>query len=162
MAATKYMVMFRYINPSTNQPITNDLSNEYKEEFHILFDAHPYRQGDAKWEEKIDEMIMYGNNASNPKYDMLFVYGGTKKIPKYSSYPLNGEPSGIISGVPNGYPYVVKDVYTRVTMTPWFHDSSYGSLNAAIEKAKKLVDMIGLNNVKLIKVVPFDQHIKIV
>lgn len=162
MAATKYMVMFRYINPITNQAITNDMGNEYKEEFHLIHDEHPFRKGDEAWEKKIDAMVMEGNDASNPKYNMLFVFGGTKKIPKYKNYPIDGEPYGIVTGIKTGYPYVVKDVYKRVTMSPWFHDSTYGSLTAALEKVKTMVDMIGLDNVKLIKVVPFDQKIKII
>ena len=33
MAATKYQVMFRYINPTTGVAITNDMSAEYEETF---------------------------------------------------------------------------------------------------------------------------------
>ena len=46
-------------------------------------------------------------------------------------------------------------------MSPWFVHATYGSLEAALEKAKTLVDMLGIENIKLIKVVPFDQFIKI-
>ena len=59
------------------------------------------------------------------------------------------------------YPYVIKDTYKRIQMTPWFIHATYSSLESALEKAKMLVEMIGLNNVKLIKIVPFDQFIKI-
>lgn len=59
------------------------------------------------------------------------------------------------------YPYIIKDTYKRIQMSPWFVHATYGSLEAALERAKTLVDMIGLENVKLIKVVPFDQFVKI-
>ena len=59
------------------------------------------------------------------------------------------------------YPYVIKDTYKRIPMTPWFVHATYGSLEAAIDKAKVLVDIIGLDNIKLIKLVPFDQFVKI-
>jgi len=58
-------------------------------------------------------------------------------------------------------PYLIKDTYKRIQLSPWFVNSTYGSLEAALERAKTLVDMIGINNVKLIKLVPFDQFIKI-
>ena len=46
-------------------------------------------------------------------------------------------------------------------MSPWFVHATYSSLESALERAKLLVDMIGLENVKLIKLVPFDQFVKI-
>ena len=58
-------------------------------------------------------------------------------------------------------PYLVIDTYKAIPMSPWFVHATYGSLEAALEKAKVLVDMIGLDNVKLIKIVPFDQFVKI-
>ena len=59
------------------------------------------------------------------------------------------------------YPYVIKDTYRRIQMSPWFVHATYSSLESALERAKLLVDMIGLENVKLIKLVPFDQFVKI-
>lgn len=58
-------------------------------------------------------------------------------------------------------PYLVIDTYKAIPMSPWFVHATYGSLEAALEKAKTLVDMLGIENIKLIKVVPFDQFIKI-
>ena len=60
------------------------------------------------------------------------------------------------------YPYIVKDCYERIKFSPWFVNSTCGSLEAAITKAKLLVDAVGIDNVKVIKNVPFDQFIKIV
>ena len=59
------------------------------------------------------------------------------------------------------YPYLIIDTYKAIPMSPWFVHATYGSLEAALEKAKTLVEMLGIENIKLIKVVPFDQFIKI-
>lgn len=58
-------------------------------------------------------------------------------------------------------PYLIKDQYKRIENSPWVLNCTVGSLEAALTKAKKLVEMIGIDNVKVIKVVPFDQFIKI-
>lgn len=59
------------------------------------------------------------------------------------------------------YPYVIKDTYIRVPMSPWIKGSHCGSLESAIEKCKTLVAAIGMENIKLIKVVDIRQKIKI-
>lgn len=59
------------------------------------------------------------------------------------------------------YPYLVIDTYKAIPMSPWFVHATYGSLEAALTKAKVLVEMLGIENIKLIKIVPFDQFIKI-
>ena len=59
------------------------------------------------------------------------------------------------------YPYLVIDTYKAIPMSPWFVHATYGSLEAALTKAKVLVEMLGIENIKLIKTVPFDQFIKI-
>lgn len=59
------------------------------------------------------------------------------------------------------YPYLIIDTYKSIPMSPWFVYATYGSLEAALEKAKTLVDMLGMENIKLIKIVPFDQFIRI-
>lgn len=61
----------------------------------------------------------------------------------------------------NTYPYLIKDTYKRIQLSPWFVNCTTCSLDAALTKAKILVDMIGLDNVKLIKIVPFGQFVKI-
>lgn len=58
-------------------------------------------------------------------------------------------------------PYLIKDTYKKIQLSPWFVNCTCGSLESALEKAKTLVDMIGIDNVKLIKIVPFDQFVKI-
>ena len=59
------------------------------------------------------------------------------------------------------YPYLIIDTYKSIPMSPWFVHATYGSLEAALTKAKSLVEMLGIENIKLIKIVPFDQFIKI-
>lgn len=85
MAATKYQVLYRYINEATNTAITNSMDNAYDPvcEFytdpdHKIFSPVPSVQTDAVNEQQ--EMISFGNSSSNPKTNMLFAYDGTKKI----------------------------------------------------------------------------------
>lgn len=59
------------------------------------------------------------------------------------------------------YPYLIKDTYVRIKLSPWFVNSTCGSLEAAIQKARQLIGMIGKENVKVIKLVAIDQFIKI-
>lgn len=59
------------------------------------------------------------------------------------------------------YPYAVCDTYERIEQSPWFILSTHASLTSALEKARTVVKAIGIDNVKLIKVVPTDQFIKI-
>ena len=59
------------------------------------------------------------------------------------------------------YPYVICDTYDRVEQSPWFILSTHGSLTSALEKTKAIVKSVGIENVKLIKVVPTEQFIKI-
>jgi len=58
-------------------------------------------------------------------------------------------------------PYCIKDVYKRIEASPWIVNTTLGSLAAALEKAKLLVDAIGLENVRVVKLVALDQDIKI-
>ena len=58
-------------------------------------------------------------------------------------------------------PYFIKDTYKKIPFSPWMMHSAHNSLESALAMARKLVSMVGINNVKLIKYVPIDQHIKI-
>ena len=58
-------------------------------------------------------------------------------------------------------PYAIKDQYRRIDSSPWLVNCTVGSLEAALIKAKKLIEMIGLENVKVIKLVTIDQFVKI-
>ena len=85
MAATKYQVLYRYINEATNTAITNNMVNSYEpvREFytdpdHKIFSPDLIVQAEATDEQQ--EMISFGNSSDNPKTNMLFAYDGTKKI----------------------------------------------------------------------------------
>ena len=85
MATTKYQLLYRYMNESTNTPITNDASNEYikAEEFYTIdhkIEASSDETVKIEGEYDKEEMISYGNNPANPKNNMIFAYDGTKKI----------------------------------------------------------------------------------
>ena len=60
------------------------------------------------------------------------------------------------------YPYIISDTYEKVEQSPWFVLSTHASLSSALEKVKPVVKALGLENVKLVKVVPTDQRVKIV
>lgn len=57
--------------------------------------------------------------------------------------------------------YYIKDEYVPIPLSPWMLHSIHASLESALESAKKLVSMVGIDNVKLVKHVPLDQFIKI-
>lgn len=59
------------------------------------------------------------------------------------------------------YPYAICDTYERIEQSPWFILSTHSSLTSALEKVKAVVKSVGINNVKLIKVVPTEQFVKI-
>lgn len=58
-------------------------------------------------------------------------------------------------------PYAICDTYERIEQTPWFILSTHSSLTSALEKARAVVKSVGIDNVKIIKVVPTEQFVKI-
>lgn len=58
-------------------------------------------------------------------------------------------------------PYFIKDTYEKVKLSPWILHSVHNSLESGLTAAKKLVTMVGLDNVKLVKNVPIGQKLKI-
>lgn len=145
MAATKYQVMARYFNTSTNNPITNSENTTYEK----TFGFYTIDQSD-----RISDYMIEGNSPENVKTDMLFAYSGTKIV-----YPDADTQDYYCSDFK--MPFIIIDQYERVFFSPWFINYTSGSLNSAIEKARNLVNTIGMDNVKVIKVVPFDQFIEI-
>ena len=144
MAATQYQVMCRYFNTSTNNPITNNSSTEYEKVFGFYT---------VDKSEEISDYMIEGNSPENVKTDMLFAYAGTKIVsPDTEEY---------VNSTKYKNPYMIIDQYERVMFSPWFVNYTTSSLTAAVEKAKQLIGTIGKSNVKIIKVVPFDQFIKI-
>ena len=145
MAAVKYQILSRYYNTNTNNAITNDSANEYEKDF--IFST-------VDVSDQITDEIINGNSPENIKTDMLFSYAGTRIV-----YPDKDKQQYYCPNLK--YPYMIIDTYKRVSFSPWFVVHTCGSLESALEKAKMIVNHIGINNVKLIKVVPFDQKIKI-
>ena len=84
MAATKYQLLYRYINEATNIAITNESTEEYVpvREFytmdHAIFSSDA--QTKAAAEDEQQEMIANANDPGNVKTNMLFAFEGTKKI----------------------------------------------------------------------------------
>lgn len=58
-------------------------------------------------------------------------------------------------------PYIIKDQYEKVSLSPWMLHSVHNSLDSGLTAAKTLVSMIGIDNVKLVKYVPVGQFIDI-
>ena len=58
-------------------------------------------------------------------------------------------------------PYIIKDNYTNITLSPWISHSVHNSLKHALGAAEIIASKIGIDNVKLIKKVPIDRYIDI-
>lgn len=155
MAATRYEVLYRYYNVDMKMPITNVVNEEWcscfdnkegngicKETFEFCTKADPVQ------ERKIQDLLIYGNNASNPKFNMFFIYRNREM--KYSNANTNA------------LPYALMDSLERIPVAPWFVHSSHASLNSAMAKMRSLANLIGHENVKIGKVVSLEQYIEIV
>lgn len=153
MAATKYMLLYRFINEDTNQPITNDPDLEYKPVCEFYTSHHKLYQGNQNQQDEAyqAQQDMLFNAMDSTSTNMFFAYDCTKKI-KHKG--VDGQPH-------SEEPYLIKDEYKRIDGSPWLTHSVCGSLTAAIERAKTLCGKLGIENVKLIKVVAYDQSLKI-
>ena len=95
------------------------------------------------------------NNIQNKHYDT------------FGNYLIVDETNIIRDTIPAHYedtgshPYYIKDQYQKIELSPWILHSVHNSLESSLTSAKKLVSMIGIENVKLIKHVPIEQFIKI-
>lgn len=153
MAATQYMLLYRLFNEDINQPITNDPSLTYKPvcefytQHHKLYSGSTVQQDEAYQAQQQILLNAMNSDATN----MFFVFDGTKKIKHVG---VNGEEH-------LEDPYLVKDTYRRINGSPWLMHCVSASLTSALEKAKTLCGMIGKENVKLIKVVAYDQYLTI-
>ncbi len=105
----------------------------------------------------ITTLYGYGSAKATGSWDSTYLYGSvvvnnaqleTTTIPGHYEEALDS-------------PYLIMDTYKRIQLSPWFVNCTCGSLESALTKARLLVDMLGIENVKLIKVVPFDQFVKI-
>lgn len=163
MATTQYQVLYRYFNTDMNRCITNLTKEEWtsatdtkvsnsKEVFEFYTgksseDQPMTEQQKFAETQRLQNLIIEGNKATNPKFDMFFIYDGRNVI--YSN--KNGD-----------FPYVLADHMKRILVSPWFVSSTHGSLEAAMTRAKALIKKIGVDNVRVGKVIPLEQYIEIV
>lgn len=101
--------------------------------------------------------------ASNPKYDMIFMYDGIGNV-VFPGY--NGVASQVDKNPPSNDTKIAPEVYyermKRIKLDPWFLHSTYHSLRAVMNRAEELVNILGVDGVKIGKVVALDQYIEIV
>ncbi len=163
MATTKYEVLCRYYNVDMKMPITNIVN----ETWISCFDEVPTKglystetfefcreediKNDKQIEIKLQNLLVEGNNANNPKFNMFFMYKSREFM--YPETKTNSD---------DEYPYVLMDRMERVLLSPWFVHSTHASLNSAMTKARKLAALVGHDNIKIGKIVPLDQYIEIV
>jgi hypothetical protein len=164
MAQTEYQVLCRFINTVSQRAITNKSKDKWISVFG--FDEDHHIPANIAWtgnnpevtefmneastrehETKLQGLIIEGNKITNSKYDMLYVYAGCDIY-----YPKDDK----------SYPYVLKDKYERILTRPWFVYCTCGSLNAAMERVKTLINKVGIENVQICKCVPLDQFPKLV
>lgn len=145
MAIVQYQVMYKYVNPVTNVPCTNNSKEDYNE-LKFIRDYLP-KEASSQVEETILE-----RDPSNPKYDMLFVYSGVSPINKDLKNELynsnNTQQKEVIT--------VIGENFTRCKGEAWFISSTHASLKSALNSAKALVLALGNENVKVAKLVPLD------
>lgn len=163
MAATKYEVLCRYYNVDMKMPITNIVNETWVSCFDTMPDKGNYSvetfefcrkedvEKDKQIEIKLQNLLVKGNNTSNPKFNMFFMYKSRDFI-----YPKTKQNQD------EEYPYVLMDRLERVPLSPWFLHSTHASLSSAMTKARALANIIGHSNIKIGKVVSLDQYIEIV
>ena len=95
---------------------------------------------------------------TNPKYEMIFMYEGLGKE-EADKNVYNENPANTNAQIT---PYVYYDNMKRVEISPWFFYAQYGSLNAAMNKAAELVNIMGTDGVMVGKDVALEQFIEIV
>ena len=152
----------------------------------LITDATPFKLATSGWAAhaaKSEVITSYGGTpyyagpvavgGNNTTRRTIYTYGSTvnsvcstEEMFMYGVFTVTKEQvlMGVIPGHyedVNSYPYLIKDTYKRIQLSPWFVNCTTCSLEAALIKAKILVDMTGLDNVKLIKLVPFGQFVKI-
>lgn len=156
MATTKYEVLCRYYNMDMKMPITNIVNETWVSFFEDTIPKGSYsketfefcKQSDPIQERKIQDLLIYGNNSSNPKFNMFFMYNSRDFM-----YSNKGT---------DDFPYVLVDRMEKVPLSPWFIHSTHASLNSAMTKARALANLVGHENIKIGKIVPLEQYIEIV
>lgn len=79
MSATKYEVLCRYYNVDMKMPITNIVNETWVSSFDDVPAKGNYsvetfefcKSSNPAQERKIQDLLIYGNNSSNPKFNMF-------------------------------------------------------------------------------------------
>ena len=98
----------------------NKLGQEEKEQLQNIINKQ-----NANRERVLQDLLINGNNSTNPKFNMFFMYKS-----RDFQYPE--------SSTDSGYPYALINRMERVPISPWFVHSVHGSLNSAMTKARNL------------------------
>jgi hypothetical protein len=165
MATVSYVVLYKYIHPSTSNPITNrqtgydpssfnikEISKSNTKELSIEEMPGTVAPSDAD-QITVNEFVTNRNFPSSKLYDMLFCFDSTKM----NSNIVEDETSlGGYGGVKKLKVTNYTDTFKQVNGTPWFIASMHGSLSAAMKAAVPLVKRIGKENVKVMKQVPLE------
>lgn len=152
----RYLII--YDNESltfANPPITSN-GKLYGERGYVVNSSGNPQNAGVEWD-AFDRLINNTFYQTDDEHDRVWVAQSVSFdknviirdiIPEH--YEETGEP-----------PYIIKDEYDKIPFSPWMLHSIHHSLESGLELAKKLVSMIGVENVKLIKYVPIDQFVKI-
>lgn len=132
-----------YVKREMTKKESEKLNEEAKEQL-----QNSINKQNAERERVLQDLLIKGNNSTNPKFNMFFMY-------KSRDFQYSASSS-------NEYPYALIDRMERVPVSPWFVHSVHGSLNSAMTKARNLANLIGHENIKIGKIVPLDQYIEIV
>lgn len=178
--AVQYQIFTRYMNPTTSKIVSNKTkvqwypndfrtSGDYRDDqiesaeqaiaysnsltvkseviaVEEIFDSI---NADTTAEEVAEyyQKIIQETDLSNPKFDMLFVYNGL-------GHKITGEGDNAFE--------VYYDRILRTKLDPWFLHSVHDSYNSAVNTSKKLINIFGIDGVKVGKYVPLDTIIEIV
>ena len=109
---------------------------------------------------RFNDLIQDSNQLSNPKYDMLFYFDGVETMDGETNR-RNRQP--VTKG---GTPYYQTKLFyqkmKRLDMCPWVLYATVASLTVVLEKANEIVNIMGVENVLVGKVVALEQYIEIV
>ena len=158
MANVQYTVLYRYLHPVSNKPVTNKQKG-YKN-FAALSDSSTggvtltfgggsdFKTPDLPAGQSLDSYLSSRNYTTDKVFDQLFVFKAVKKVvpgldAPYHTYDIHA------------------DSFVQVNGDPWFVASVTGSLESAMATATRLVKKIGISNVKLVKNVPIELEIGI-
>ena len=188
MAATQYQIFCRYFHPLSNHIVTNSTPVKWvsgktqiggagnaqgrvttatsskpgyencwiRQEDGLFQDNQGQKLKAAKVvDTTMRTLLSVESQFSNPKFDMLFVYDGfTSRIGPNKDNP----PPSDSSTAPILYYENMKRIDTD---NIWFLYATCASLNAVMKKADELIQIEGMENVIIGKVVALDEFIDI-